>query len=27
MMVSQYRIIEVDRGWPIYWWSRSYFLL
>ena len=27
MIVSQYRIIEVDRGWPIYWWSRSYFLL
>ena len=27
MIVSQYRIIEVDRGWPIYWWSRSWFLL
>ena len=27
MIVSQYRIIEVDRGWPIYRWSRSYFLL
>ena len=27
MIVSQYRIIEVDRGWPIYWWSRSWFIL
>jgi len=27
MIVSQYRIIEVDRGWTIYWWSRSWFLL
>lgn len=27
MIVSQYRIIEVDRGWTIYWWSRSYLLL
>ena len=27
MIVSQYRIIEVDRGWLIYRWSRSYFLL
>ena len=27
MIVSQYRIIEVDRGWPIYWWSRGWFLL
>ena len=27
MIVSQYRIIEVDRGWPIYWWSRRWFLL
>ena len=27
MIVNQYRIIEVDRGWTIYWWSGSYFLL
>ena len=26
-IVSQYYIIELDRGWPIYRWSRSYFLL
>lgn len=27
MIVNLFRIIELDRGWPIYRWSRSYFLL
>ena len=26
-MVSQYYIIDLDGGWPIYWWSRSWFIL
>ena len=27
MIVNLFRIIELDRGWSIYRWSRSYFLL
>ena len=27
MIVNLFRIIELDRDWPIYRWNRSYFLL